>query len=70
MHTLERVLEITKMDANPYCKLYKGFRYCELGLRYCGEGWLSELDLDSESKIEMYSVGADQTGKYLILCLA
>lgn len=63
MYTLERVLEITKMDANPYCKLYKG-------LRYCGEGWLSELDLDSESKIEMYSVGADQTGKYLIPCLA
>lgn len=63
MYTLERVIEITKMGDDPYCKLYKGFSYC-------GEGWLSELDLDDDSKIEMYRVAADPVGRYLILHLA
>lgn len=63
MYTLEKVLENMKMGADPYCVLLNDFGYL-------GEGWLSELDLQSDSKIEMYSCGADEIGRYLVLHLA
>ena len=63
MYTLEKVLESVKMGADPYCVLHNAFGYL-------GEGWLSELDLQSDSKIEMYSCGADEIGRYLVLHLA
>lgn len=33
MYTLEKVIENTKIGSDPYCVLFKGFRYC-------GEGYL------------------------------
>ena len=63
MYTLEKVIEMTKTDVEPYCRLYKGFRCC-------GEGWLSELDLDNDTRIERYRVEYDSLGRCLILHLA
>ena len=60
MYTLEKVLELVNAGSDIYCVL---FRYG----RACGEGWLSDLDLDSHRRIESYRLETDDEGDYLVL---
>lgn len=47
MYTLERVLYLVDDGSDIYCKIYKSDRYV-------AEGWLTDMDLDSDTKIESY----------------
>ena len=64
MYTLEKVLELVNAGSDIYCVIYKSDRYIT-------EGWLSDLDLEPDSKIEMYRLDYDDEGEeYLVLHLA
>lgn len=64
MYTLEKVLYLVNAGLDIYCVIYTGAIYVT-------DGWLSEMDLDSDTKIEMYRMAYDKGGdEYLILHLA
>lgn len=64
MYTLKKVLELVNAGEDIYCEVYRTDRYIN-------EGWLSDLDLDPDTKIERYKMDYDVEGyKYLILFLA
>lgn len=64
MYTLKKVLELVNAGEDIYCGVYRSDRYIT-------EGWLSDLDLESDTKIEMYRLDYDYEGDvYLILHLA
>ena len=47
MYTLERVLDLVNAGDDIYCEAYKTDRHLI-------EGWLSDLDLDPDTRIESY----------------
>lgn len=55
MYTLERVLDLVNAGDDIYCEGYKTDRYLI-------EGWLSDLDLDSDTRIESYGIDYDEDG--------
>lgn len=61
MYTLEKVLELIGCGSDVYCLLYRTDRYI-------GEGWLSDIDLDPDTKIEMYRL--ESVDDCLVLHLA
>lgn len=61
MYTLEEVLYLVNADSDIFCEIYKGDRCIIMG-------WLSDLDLESDIKIERYSLDYDGV-QYLILYL-
>lgn len=63
MYTLGKVMELLNVGTDIYCILY---RYN----RYITEGWLSDLDLEPNTKIEMYRLDYDKGDEYLVLHLA
>jgi hypothetical protein len=64
VYTLERVLYLVDDGSDIYCKIYKSDRYV-------AEGWLTDMDLDSDTKIESYRLDYDCYGEeYLVLHLA
>ena len=64
MYTLEKVLYLVNAGIDIYCEIYKTDRYIT-------EGWLSDLDLESDTMIEAYRLDYDDDGdEYLILHLA
>lgn len=64
MYTLKKVLELVNAGEDIYCEVYQSDRYIT-------EGWISDLDLESDTKIEMYRLDYDYEGDvYLILHLA
>lgn len=62
MYTLKKVMEMLNVGTDIYCVLYRTDRYI-------GEGWLSDLELDSNTKIEIYRLASDDEGEYLVLHL-
>lgn len=62
MYTLEKVLYLVNADFDIFCEIYKGDRCIAMG-------YLSDLDLESDIKIETYRLGYDGV-QYLILHLA
>ena len=64
MYTLEKVLELVNASEDIYCELYKGGRYIS-------EGWVWEMYLKPDRKIEAYRLEHDENGdEYLVLHLA
>lgn len=64
MYTLERVLDLVNGGDDIYCGAYKTDRYLI-------EGWLSDLDLDPDTRIESYGIDYYEDGdEYLVLHLA
>lgn len=64
MYTLKKVLELVNVGEDIYCEVYRSDRYIT-------EGWLSDLDLESDTKIERYRKYYDVDGYgNLILFLA
>lgn len=64
MYTLQRVLELLDMGEDIYSEICKSDRYIT-------EGWLSDLDLEPNTEIEMYRLDYDDEGdEYLVLHLA
>lgn len=64
MYTLKKVLELVNAGEDIYCEVYRSDRYIN-------EGWLSDLDLESDTKIERYRKDYDIEGyPYLVLHLA
>ena len=59
---LEKVLYLVNADSDIFCEIYKGDRCIAMG-------YLSDLDLESDIKIETYRLGYDGV-QYLILHLA
>lgn len=62
MYTLKKVMEMLNVGTDIYCVLYRTDRYI-------GEGWLSDLELDPNTKIEIYRPASDDEGEYLVLHL-
>lgn len=62
MYTLKKVMEMLNVGTDIYCVLYRTDRYI-------GEGWLSDLELDPNTKIEIYRLASDDEGEYLVLHL-
>lgn len=64
MYTLKKVLELVNAGEDIYCELYRTDRFIT-------EGWLSDLDLEPYTNIEMYRLDYDDDGyEYLELDLA
>lgn len=64
MYTLKKVLELVNAGEDIYCEVYRSDRYIT-------EGWLSDLDLEYDTKIEMYRMDYDVDGDVsLVLHLA
>lgn len=64
MYTLKEVLELVNAGEYIYCELYQGDKYI------C-EGWLQELTLKPDTKIESYRLDYDSfVEEYLVLHLA
>lgn len=64
MYTLKKVLELVNAGEDIYCEVYRTDRFIT-------EGWLSDLDLESDTKIERYRMDYDEDGdEYLMLFLA
>lgn len=64
MYTLKKVLELVKAGEDIYCEVYRSDRYIT-------EGWISDLDLESDTKIEMYRLDHHDEGDVsLVLHLA
>lgn len=64
MYTLKKVLELVNAGEDIYCEVYRTDRFI-------AEGWLSDLDLESDTKIERYKMDYDVDGdEYLVLFLA
>ena len=65
MYTLEKILYLVNAGRSDiYCEIYKSDRYIT-------EGWLSDLDIESDTMIEMYRLNYDDEGdEYLVLYLA
>lgn len=64
MYTLEKILYLVNAGSDIYCKIYKTDRYIT-------EGWLSDLDLESDTMIEAYRLDNDDDGvEELVLYLA
>ena len=64
MYTLKKVLELVNAGEDIYCEVYRSDRYIT-------EGWLSDLDLESDTKIERYRKDYDYEGyATLVLHLA
>lgn len=64
MYTLKNVLELVNAGEDIYCEVYRTDRFIT-------EGWLSALDLEPYTNIEMYRLDYDDDGyEYLELDLA
>lgn len=64
MYTLKKVLELVNAGEDIYCEVYRSDRYIT-------EGWLSDLDLESDTRIERYRMDVDgYDDEYLVLFLA
>lgn len=64
MYTLERVLDLVNGGDDTYCEAYKTDRYLI-------QGWLSDLGIDPDTKVESYGIDYDEDGdEYLVLHLA
>lgn len=63
MYTLEKILYLVNAGSDIYCEIYKSDRYIT-------EGWISDLDLEPDTKIEMYRLDYDEGDEYLVLHLA
>lgn len=64
MYTLEKILYLVNAGSDIYCKIYKTGRYIT-------EGWLSDLDLESDTMIETARLDYDDDGvEELVLYLA
>lgn len=64
MYTLKKVLELVNAGEDIYCEVYRADRFI-------AEGWLSALDLEPYTNIEMYRLDYDDDGyEYLELDLA
>lgn len=62
MYTLEKVLYLVNADSDIFCEIYKGDKCIIMG-------WLSDMDLEPNTKIERYRLGYDGY-RYLILHIA
>ena len=64
MYTLERVIDLVNAGDDIYCEVYKTGSYLI-------EGWLSNLNFDSDTRIESYGIDYDEDGdECLIIHLA
>jgi hypothetical protein len=55
MYTLEKILHLVNAGSDIYCKIYKTDRYIT-------EGWLPDLDLESDTMIEACRLDYDDDG--------
>lgn len=64
MYTLEKVLYLVNAGTDVFCEINRSDRFIT-------NGYLSDLDLKSDTKIEMYRMDYDVDGdEYLVLFLA
>lgn len=64
MYTLKKVLELVNAGSDIYCELYRSAD------RSITEGWLSDLDLDFNQRVESYALENDGENEYLVLHIA
>ena len=64
MYTLKEVLELVNAGEDIYCEVFRTNRFIT-------DGFISDLDLESDTKIEMYRLDYSYEGDpYLVLHLA